>query len=319
MSYRVTIESFEGPFDLLLSLVSEQKLDIGRISVSEVADQYLAHIEGIRELDMEVASDFLLVASTLLALKTDALLPDAVSSIDDDLEQYTPEEARDLLVSRLLAYKQFKNAAAALNSRLENEGRMHARQAGLEGDFVGLLPDYLAGVTLHSLAVICADLAARREVFLLEAEHVVARPIEIERVLAQLLAELEAKGSLRFAELFKPDAQPGLIVAGFLSLLELYHRGMIDIDQIEAWGDIEVVYRAEADWQPAADVETTVDPLDEFLEQLVTEVETDDESNLTEAAMSEQVIVTADTAEASAEDINTDQTARTLSGGVDDD
>ena len=273
MSYQVITEIFEGPFDLLLSLVSEQKLDIGRVSIAEVADQYLAHIEGIRDLDMEIASDFIVVASNLLALKTNALLPDAVIEVDDDFEEYSPEEARDLLVSRLLAYKQFKNAAAALSSRLDSEGRMHARQAGLQSEFLGLLPDYLEGVTLHSLAVICADLAARREVFLLEAEHIVSRPIDIESVLGMILNQLERQGSLKFSDLFKPDAEARMLVAGFLSLLELYHRGMINITQASSWADIEIAYRDQTDWEPAIELIPDTDPVDEFLEQLIIQTE----------------------------------------------
>ncbi|MCL2883498.1 MAG: segregation/condensation protein A, partial [Coriobacteriia bacterium] len=101
MSYRVQIESFEGPFDLLLSLVSEQKVDIGRISIAEVADQYLAHVDAIRDLDMDVASDFLVVAATLLSLKAAALLPEQAIEIDEDFDDYTPEEARDILIQRL--------------------------------------------------------------------------------------------------------------------------------------------------------------------------------------------------------------------------
>ncbi|MCL2632275.1 MAG: segregation/condensation protein A [Coriobacteriia bacterium] len=268
MAYRVAIESFEGPFDLLLSLVSEQKLDIGRVSVADVADQYLSHIDSIRDLDMDVASEFLVVASTLLALKTEALLPESVSTIDQEFEDFTPDEARDLLVSRLIAYKQFKNAAAALNSRLESEGRMHARHAGVESQFVGLLPDYLEGVTLHSLAVICADLAARREVFLLEAEHVVARPLEIESVLMLIMSQLQSSGTMLFSQLLKSEAYPRLVVTGILSLLELYHRGIIDLEQADTWSDIEIVYRDESDWQPAVEPEPEIDPVDMFLEQL---------------------------------------------------
>jgi len=268
MSYRVSIESFEGPFELLLSLVSEQKLDIGRVSVSDVADQYLAHIDAIRELDMDVASDFLVVASTLLALKADALLPDAVTDIDDDLDEYTPAEARDILVNRLLAYKQFKNVAGALNARLENEGRMHARQVGLEPDFVDLLPDYLEGVTLRSLAVICADLAARREVFLLEAEHIVSRPLAVEQVLEQMLKRLQSESQMQFSTLITDQNDPRLVVVSFLGLLELYHRGIIDIEQAESQEEIVVTLRDEADWAPALAVQDQSEPIDEYLRSL---------------------------------------------------
>jgi len=268
LSYKISLESFEGPFDLLLALVSEQKIDIGKISVADIADQYLAHIEGIRDFDMDVASDFLVVAATLLAIKTEALLPESASSFTDDIEEYSPEEARDLLVSRLLVYKQFKNAAAALSSRLESEGRMHARQVGLESEFVGLLPDYLEGVSLQSLAVICADLAARREVFLLEAEHIVAHPMEIEDVLASIVDRLKSQRTVSFSELVDDDPRPDLVVASFLSLLELYHRGMIDLSQSEAWGDIDIAFKDEADWQPAVNAAVDLEPIDVYLQQI---------------------------------------------------
>ena len=268
MSYRVNIESFEGPFELLLSLVSEQKLDIGRISIAEVTDQYLAYVDSLRDLDMDVASDFLVVASTLLAIKAEALLPETATASDDDWEEYTPEEARDILVSRLIAYKQFKNVAAALKARLESEGRMHARQVGLESEFVGLLPDYLQGVTLHSLAVICADLAARREVFLLEAEHIVSRPLALEKVIDLIVSKLEITPYLSFDELLNGQLQPRVVVATILGLLELYHRGMIDLDQIEDWGNIDISYINEADWAPAEPLLPTTEPIDEYLQML---------------------------------------------------
>lgn len=103
------------------------------------------------------------------------------SELDDEFADLTPEQTRDILVERLVVYKQFKNAAAALGMRMENEAKMHPRQASLEEQFLGLMPDYLKGTTLHGLAVICADIAARRDTFLLEAEHIAAVPISMEK------------------------------------------------------------------------------------------------------------------------------------------
>jgi segregation and condensation protein A len=252
MSYRVRIESFEGPFDLLLSLVSEQKIDIGAISVAEVADQYLAHVDTMPEFDMDIASDFLVVAATLLALKASSLLPDEATSLGEGLDDLSPAEARDILIARLIAYKQFKNVAASLNVRLEAEGRMYARQAGLEAPFVGLLPDYLEGVTLHNLAVICADLAARREVFLLEAEHIAAKPLPLEARIDEILKRLARKKKLTFSGLLSDESDATVIVVSFLALLELYHRGIIDLDQEQQYGDIAIQYRDPAQWTPAS-------------------------------------------------------------------
>ncbi|MDR0308935.1 MAG: segregation/condensation protein A [Coriobacteriales bacterium] len=269
MSYRVQIESFEGPFDLLLALVSEQKVDIGRISISDVADQYLQHVEAMRDLDMDVASDFLVVAASLLSLKAASLLPDNSMDIEEEFEEYSPEEARDILVARLLAYKQFKNVAGSLGSRLESEGRMHARQAGLESAFVGLLPDYLDGVTLHSLAVICADLAARREVFLLEAEHIASRPLPVDIRMNEIISCLERTGQLGFSQFLSGDHNPSHVVVSFLAILELYHRGMVNLDQQQSTDDIEISYISPEQWAPALDISSNDStPVDEYIESL---------------------------------------------------
>ena len=107
MSYKVRIDSFEGPFDLLLYLVSRQKVDIGAISITQIADQYLAEVGRMDNLDLDVASDFLLVASTLLEIKAESLIPRDRDAVDDDIAELAPSEARDMLVDRLLAYKQF--------------------------------------------------------------------------------------------------------------------------------------------------------------------------------------------------------------------
>jgi segregation and condensation protein A len=267
MSYRVKIAEFEGPFQLLLHLVSQQKVDIGAISITEVADQYLAHIDAMPSLDMDVASDFLLVASTLLSIKAASLLPaeqpDELG--DDEFEDMSPAQARDILIARLIAYKQFKNAAAALNSRMETEGRMHARQAGLEPQFLGLLPDYLKNVTLHNLAVICADLAARREIFLLEADHVAAKPVPVESKVTEIEARLSRKKKLTFTKLLDGSRDPVLLVVSFLAVLELYHRGMIELTQEEEFGEIELAYIPPEQWAPAVDTSESA-PVDEYLE-----------------------------------------------------
>ncbi|MBN2404782.1 MAG: segregation/condensation protein A, partial [Coriobacteriia bacterium] len=114
MGYTVKTDIFEGPFDLLLHLVARQKVDIAELSISEIADQYLAYVDGMRELDLDVASDFLLVAATLLELKAASLLPQDTMPELDEFDDVPAEEARELLVTRLLAYKQFKNASAEL-------------------------------------------------------------------------------------------------------------------------------------------------------------------------------------------------------------
>ena len=139
MSYRVSTQVYSGPFDLLLQLVTRQKVDIGSISISDVAEQYLAEVDRMESLDLDVASDFLLVAATLLDIKAASLVPNETSrSHDDDEDDEELEELseldgdalREVLIQRLIAYKQFKGAAAALGARMEAESRMHPRVAG---------------------------------------------------------------------------------------------------------------------------------------------------------------------------------------------
>ena len=240
MAYAVKTDVFEGPFDLLLHLVSRQKLDVGAISATEIADQYVAHIEGMKELDLEIASEFLLLASTLLEIKASALLPREEVLIGDELDDLSPDEMRDILAARLIAYKQFKNAAGELASRMENEGKMHPRQAGLEPQFLGLMPDYLEGLTLHTLATICAALEFKREVFLLEASHIAPQPVSVELYATRILDRVPLGGRATFTELIATDPRPEVIVVTFLALLELYKRGKVSIRQDGLYGEISI-------------------------------------------------------------------------------
>lgn len=247
MGYNVKTEVFEGPFDLLLHLVGRQKLDVSAINVSDVAEQYLEHIDRMHDLDLDVASEFLLLAATLLEIKAASLLPKTDVYVGDELDDLSPEEARDILIARLIAYKQFKNAASALSQRMENEGRQHPRQAGLEQDFLGLMPDYLEGLTLHALAVICADLEYKREVFLLEAEHVASMPISLELHAESVRRMVSKAGRASFSELVGVDASAEIVVVTFLAILELYKRGLVDVVQESLFGDIVVTHLDEAE------------------------------------------------------------------------
>ena len=249
MSYRVRTQTYSGPFDLLLTLVSRQKVTIGSISISEVANQYLEEVERMADLDLDVASDFVLVASTLLDIKAASLVPDEPltralpdDEEDLDLEGLSPEEAREVLVARLIAYKQFRGAAAALAARGEAEGRMHPRTVGADPEFLGLMPDYLEGITLRSLAVICADIDSRRETFLLEAEHVAPRRLPVALTIASVDRLVRGRGAMSFSQLLDGDETPEVVVANFLAILELYKRGIVSVRQDEIFGDIEIAH-----------------------------------------------------------------------------
>lgn len=242
MSYKVRIESFEGPFDLLLYLVSRQKVDIGAISITEIADQYLEEVSRMGNLDLDVASDFLLVASTLLEIKAESLIPRDRDDLDDDIAELAPSEARDLLVERLMTYKQFKNAAQALYARYLAEGRMHVRPFGPDAGFMRLMPDFLEGVTLDALGLLAAAAMARREVFLLESDHIAAKPISVEVHVRAIHQRIVNKKHLRFSDLVSDTTPPPVVVVTFLAILELYKRRMVRLEQPEMFGDIAIDY-----------------------------------------------------------------------------
>lgn len=249
MSYRVSTQVYSGPFDLLLQLVTRQKVDIGSISISDVAEQYLAEVDRMESLDLDVASDFLLVAATLLDIKAASLVPNETSrSHDDDEDDEELEELseldgdalREVLIQRLIAYKQFKGAAAALGARMEAESRMHPRVAGPDPEFLGLMPDYLAGITLRGLAVICADLDGKRQTFLLEAEHVAPHRVPLDLTVASVDRFTMAHGHCTFRELLDGEATTEHLVVTFLAMLELAKRGSVTLSQDELFGTIEI-------------------------------------------------------------------------------
>lgn len=250
MSYRVSTQVYSGPFDLLLQLVTRQKVDIGAISISEVAEQYLAEVQRIDALDLDVASDFLLVAATLLDIKAASLVPQDVprntdedDEDDEDLEELSAldgDALREVLIQRLIAYKQFKGAAAALGARMQAESRMHPRVAGPDPEFLGLMPDYLAGITLRGLAVICADLDGKRQTFLLEAEHVAPHRVPLDLTVASVDRFTMAHQTCTFRELLDGDATTEQLVVTFLAMLELAKRGSLTLSQDEIFGTIQI-------------------------------------------------------------------------------
>ena len=250
MSYRVSTQVYSGPFDLLLQLVTRQKVDIGAISISEVAEQYLAEAERIEALDLDVASDFLLVAATLLDIKAASLVPQEAprntsdeDEDDEDLEELSAldgDALREVLIQRLIAYKQFKGAAAALGARMQAESRMHSRVAGPDPEFLGLMPDYLAGITLRGLAVICADLDGKRQTFLLEAEHVAPHRVPLDLTVASVDRFTMAHQTCTFRELLDGDATTEQLVVTFLAMLELAKRGSLTLSQDEIFGTIQI-------------------------------------------------------------------------------
>ena len=145
-----------------------------------------------------------------------------------------------MLVARLIAYKQFRNAASALGSRMEAEARMHPRTAGPDPEFIHTMPDYLEGITLRGLAVICADLDSRREGFLLEAEHIAPKRLPVALTVASVDRVTRSRPHVTFSELLDGDATPEQVVVTFLAMLQLYKLGSIEVTQLENFGEIDI-------------------------------------------------------------------------------
>jgi len=244
-TYTVNTEIFQGPFDLLLHLVSSQKLDVSALSLSQIVDEYIAHIETMRELDLDVASEFLVLAAQLIEIKGLALLPKEELIVDDEFEYYAPREIRDLLVARLLAYKQYKNASHYLATRLETQAHLHPRLAGVEPQYAHVMPDFLEGIELEALTQIIAELEARREIFLLEADHIATAPISLRSYAEKVQEKLRAGVSKTFGELLSKHAEPAEVVVTLLAVLELYKRGLIDMKQQSRDTDIQLTGLSE--------------------------------------------------------------------------
>lgn len=245
MVYRVKLEVFEGPFDLLLHLIGKQKVDIRDVAISQITADYLAYIDRMRDLDLDVASDFLLVAATLLELKASSLLP-AGPADTEDLEELSATESREVLVARLIEYRSFKNAAAELEARFEAVTKLYPREAGVEERFVGLLPDFLVDVSLEELAFRYARLLARRDFSIIDASHIGAIPISLELRIEHMLERLKAEHAVCFADLLDDPLDKASIVVTFLAALELYKRGAVQLTQAETFGSIGLTFAAAA-------------------------------------------------------------------------
>src|SRR5581483_9071868 len=167
--FSVRLENFEGPFDLLLSLISRRQLDITEVALSQVTDEFIAHLDRLDEWDLGKATEFLVVAATLLDLKAARLLPAAEVEDEEDLALL---EARDLLFARLLQYRAYKLAAAHLGELARIQARRHGRSVELEPRFADLLPEVLIGVSPHQLAAIAAQAMVPKPVPVVMTDHV---------------------------------------------------------------------------------------------------------------------------------------------------
>jgi len=234
LPYLVKLEVFEGPFDLLLHLIGRKEIDIYEISIAEITDEYLRYIASMRQLDLEVATEFLLIAATLLKLKSDYLLP----TPEREEEETTPAEMREELIWRLLQYQKFRNVASLLWERLGQEERYYYRQVDLEDPFRNLVPDVLRGLDLQRLAEVARDIVeAEGEV---DISYIAPIRVNISDFIERVREALRERGHTTYRELTSDCALRIELIATFLALLELYKLEEIDLRQAVRFGDIEV-------------------------------------------------------------------------------
>lgn len=241
--FRVSLEIFDGPFDLLLSLITKHELDITEVSLSLVTDEfisYLARIEAEGGDMLDRASEFLVVAATLLDLKIASLLPQGEVV---DAEDVALLEARDLLFARLLQYRAFKLASAWFRERLEGEEARHPRQVPLEQKYRDRGPELVWSLSPADFAAIAALALAPREIPVVGLAHLHAPLVSIREQAAIVVSLLRTGGARSFRELIAGldlGGERGVIVARFLAILELYRRDAVLFDQAEPLGELFV-------------------------------------------------------------------------------
>jgi segregation and condensation protein A len=235
--FRVRLDNFEGPFDLLLNLISRRQLDVTEVSLSQVTDEFISYLAGMETWDLGKATEFLVVAATLLDLKAARLLPAAEVEDEEDLALL---EARDLLFARLLQYRAYKLAAAYLGELDRTQSRRHGRAIELEPRFGELLPDVLIGVSPQRFAAIAAAAMVPKPVPVVLTDHVHAPHVSVGEHMAILRERLRRHGSATFRSLVSDCTLTLEVVARFLGLLELYQSGSVAFDQAAALSELRV-------------------------------------------------------------------------------
>ena len=243
MTHEVKLEVFEGPIDLLLHLITRQRVDIYDVSLSQITEEYLAAIRGIDALDLESTTGFLVVAATLLELKSSRLLP---SRGADDTDAALLEQ-RDLLLARLVECATYRSAGSWLRAGLAVGERFHPRPEGLEAQFIALAPDPLARVSIGDLAGAAAGVLAPRPTPELDTSHLAPIRASVREAIVEIAGQMVPGRSTSFEQLCRGVEERIEVVVRFLALLELFKAGAVELAQPDRWGDIVVQWTGEVE------------------------------------------------------------------------
>lgn len=241
--FSVHLENFDGPFDLLLQLISRHRMDITDVAIATVTDEFISYI---RELEktadgwkLDHATEFVVVAATLLDLKAARLLP---SGEIDDEEDLALLEARDLLFARLLQYRAFKEIASILTDRIAAQEKTFARSVSLDPIFAALLPEVLIGVTPERFAAIANRVLTPKTAPTLSVDHLHLPLVSVAAEALVVVSALRRHTTMTFRGLVSDAANTLVVVARFLALLELYKEGSVRFEQIMALGELQITW-----------------------------------------------------------------------------
>jgi segregation and condensation protein A len=241
--FRVSLGVFDGPFDLLLTLLSKHELDITEVSLSTVTNEFIAYLHELdADEEMEQASEFLVVAATLLDMKVAGLLPQGELV---DAESVALLEARDLLFARLLQYRAFKEVSAWFAQRLRAEDARHARTVRLDEKYRQAVPELVWTLTPEDFAALALLAMTPKEIPHVGLDHLHAPLVSIREQAAVVVTLLRDAGTLTFRDLVAGATQPGVVVARFLSVLELYRHAALSFEQLEPLGELTLRWTAE--------------------------------------------------------------------------
>lgn len=238
--FRIHQEHFDGPFDLLLTLIGNRRLDVTEIALGQVTNAFIAYLSTLEgEGMLDEASEFIVVAATLLDLKVASLLP---AGEVVDAEDVALLEARDLLFARLLQYRAFKGAAAWFDERLTVESTRHARSVRLEERFRDRAPELRWTLSADDFAALALLAMTPREIPVVGLAHLHAPLVSIREQAAHVVSMLRGSGTRSFRELVAGAESRGVVVARFLAVLELYRRGALGFEQVEPLGELSITW-----------------------------------------------------------------------------
>ncbi|MBU3691901.1 MAG: segregation/condensation protein A [Candidatus Nanopelagicaceae bacterium] len=269
--FSVHLDNFDGPFDLLLQLISRHRMDITDVAIATVTDEFISYIRELEKTEagwhLDQATEFLVVAATLLDLKAARLLPSGEIEDEEDLALL---EARDLLFARLLQYRAFKEIASILDSRITQQERSFARSVALDPVFSALLPEVLIGVTPERFAAIANRVLTPKTTPTLSVEHLHLPLVSVAAEALNVVSSLRRHKTLSFRTLVSDAENTLVVVARFLALLELYKDGSVRFEQVVALGELQIT------WTGSEAGEVSVS--DEF-DRITQEIPEDKDSN----------------------------------------